>query len=432
MLRRLIIPLVCGYAFLGRMSAQEVVIMREQKAKIPKAEAVAENRARLQRALEAKTEFHVEKAIRVQSVNAPEVQTQPGVARPVIVHAQRQQQIAAQPAKPEVQTARAIPAQSPNVKAGKPEVIPVTSAPQQIRKSVTQAQPNVARAAIVQVQTQRQAAPQPAKPAVQTARTVAVPPATMQTHKPEAIASSSPKKEIRQADTLAVQSVSLQGATAFTKLANGFDFPIGKPDAQGYYKARGFRSKGHLGEDWDGVRGGDTDLGDPIYCIGDGVVVFARDCHQGWGNVIIVRHAFREGGTVKNVDSLYGHLQKILVRRGQTIKRGQQIAAIGNAHGLYDAHLHLEVRKNIAIGMSRDKFAQDSSNYYDPSDFIAAHRHLQSTGASYRVAMNTFTYDSRIQWDKLRNYSHARSGGGSSESAYALKKALASQSSSAH
>src|SRR6266480_4801136 len=328
MLRRLIITLVCGYAFLGRMSAQEVVIMREQKAKIPKAEAVAEDRARLQRALAAKTEFHVEKAIRVQSVNAPEVQTQPGVARPVIVHAQRQQQITPQPAKPEVQTARAIPVQAPNVQAAKPEVITVTSAPQQIRQSVTQPQPNVARAVIVQVQAQPQAAPQPAKPAVQTARTVAVPPASMQTHKPEAIASSSPKKEIRQADTHAAQSVSLQGATAFTKLANGFDFPVGKPDAQGYYKARGFRSHGHLGEDWDGVRGGDTDLGDPIYCIGDGVVVFARDCHQGWGNVIIVRHSYRENGVVKNIDSLYGHLDKMLVHRGQAVARGQEIATM--------------------------------------------------------------------------------------------------------
>lgn len=224
------------------------------------------------------------------------------------------------------------------------------------------------------------------------------------------------------------QSISFSSQTAFTKLADGFDFPVGKGEARGYYKARGFRSHGHLGEDWDGVGGGDTDLGDPVYVIGDGVVVFARDCHQGWGNVIIVRHAFREGGNVRNVDSLYGHLNKILVHRGQTVKRGQQIAEIGNAHGLYDAHLHLEVRKNITIGMSRDKFAQDFTNYYDPSDFIASHRHLQSSGASTRVAMNTFTYDSRIPWDKLRNYSHARTGGGSSESAYALKKALASQS----
>jgi murein DD-endopeptidase MepM/ murein hydrolase activator NlpD len=222
--------------------------------------------------------------------------------------------------------------------------------------------------------------------------------------------------------------VNFSGQTAFIKVADGFDLPVGHGDAKGYYKARGFRSNGHLGEDWDGVGGGDTDLGDPVYCIGDGVVVFARDCHQGWGNVVIVRHAYREAGSVRNIDSLYGHLDRILVRHGQAVRRGQQIATIGNAHGLYDAHLHLEVRKNITIGMSRDKFAKDLSNYYDPSQFIAAHRRLQGGGASYRVAMNTFTYDSRIRWDRLRNYAHAHTGGGSSESAYALKKALATQS----
>ncbi|HJT46066.1 MAG TPA: peptidoglycan DD-metalloendopeptidase family protein [Chthoniobacterales bacterium] len=219
------------------------------------------------------------------------------------------------------------------------------------------------------------------------------------------------------------------GQTAFVRLADGFDMPVGKPDAHGYYRARGFRSHGHMGEDWDGVGGGDTDLGDPVSVIADGVVVFARDCHQGWGNVIIVRHAYRDGLGTRYIDSLYGHLDKIMVKRGQGVKRGQQIATIGNAHGLYDAHLHLEIRKNLEIGMSRDKFAQDSSNYYDPSQFITSHRHIQSSGASCRVAMNTFTYDSRIHWDKLKNYSGRRTGGGQSESAYALKKALASPSS---
>ena len=217
--------------------------------------------------------------------------------------------------------------------------------------------------------------------------------------------------------------------TAFIKLADGFDYPVGRPDAQGYYKARGFRSHGHLGEDWDGVGGGDTDLGDPIYTIGDGLVVFARDCHMGWGNVVIIRHSYREGGTIKTVDSLYGHLLAILVRKGQAVTRGQKIATMGTAHGLYDAHLHLEIRKNIEIGMSRAAFAQDFSNYYDPTQFIIAHRHLQGGGGNYRVAMNTFTHDARIQWDKVRNYSHAHTGGGTSESSAALKRALATKTS---
>jgi murein DD-endopeptidase MepM/ murein hydrolase activator NlpD len=221
-------------------------------------------------------------------------------------------------------------------------------------------------------------------------------------------------------------ALNLHSETAITKLANGFDFPVGKPDAQGYYKARGFRSHGHLGEDWDGIRGGDTDLGDPIYSIGHGVVVFARDCHMGWGNVVIIRHAFREDGTVKNIDSLYGHLNTILVRRGQAVSRGEEIGTMGTAHGIYDAHLHFEIRKNLEIGMSRAAFARDLSNYYDPTQFILSHRQLPATKGGYRIAMNTFTRDANIRWDERRNYSQSSSSG-TSESGAALKRALASQ-----
>jgi hypothetical protein len=148
---------------------------------------------------------------------------------------------------------------------------------------------------------------------------------------------------------------------------------------------------------------------------------------MGWGNVIIVRHVFRDGGAIRNIDSLYGHLQKILVHRGQAVKRGQQIATLGNANGLYDAHLHLEIRKNIEIGMSRAAFARDFNNYCDPSQFIASHRVLPKSYGSFRVAMDTFRNDEKIRWDKVRRYSGHRGGSGS-ESAVALKKALASQS----
>ena len=144
---------------------------------------------------------------------------------------------------------------------------------------------------------------------------------------------------------------------------------------------------------------------------------------MGWGNVIIVRHAYQENGTIKNIDSLYGHLGSILVRRGQAVSRGQKIGTIGTAHGLYDAHLHLEIRKNIEIGMSRASFARDLSNYCEPSQFILAHRHLQASSRKYRIAMNTFTHDMLINWDDARNYS--RYHGGTGESAAALKEALA-------
>ncbi len=260
------------------------------------------------------------------------------------------------------------------------------------------------------------------------AHSIAAVPASLQTRRDSSNAlTRAALVQNNSAESVIPSPVNDHFETAFTKLADGFDFPVGRPDAQGYYRARGFRSHGHLGEDWDGVGGGDTDLGDPIYSIGDGLVVFARDCHMGWGNVVIIRHSYREGGAIRTIDSLYGHLLAILVRNGQAVARGQKIATMGTAHGLYDAHLHLEIRKNIEIGMSRAAFAQDFSNYYDPSNFITAHRHLQNSTGSYRVAMNTFTRDSRIRWDKVRNYSHAHTGGGTSQSAAALKRALAAK-----
>jgi murein DD-endopeptidase MepM/ murein hydrolase activator NlpD len=233
-----------------------------------------------------------------------------------------------------------------------------------------------------------------------------------------------PKVEAPQEPIVNVQLPSGPMETAFTKLADGFDFPVGKPESEGYYKARGFRSGGHMGEDWDGIRGGDTDFKDPIYCIGDGIVVFARDVHLGWGNVVIVRHAYRESGTIKHIDSLYGHLHSILVSRGQRVARGQQVGTMGTAHGQYDAHLHLEIRKNLEIGMSRSKFQKNLSNYYDPSQFIASHRHLSGGGANFRVAMNTFTHDSAYHFDTQRDFSARKRS--TAQSSAALKRAVSS------
>ncbi|MCX6973339.1 MAG: M23 family metallopeptidase [Verrucomicrobia bacterium] len=174
-------------------------------------------------------------------------------------------------------------------------------------------------------------------------------------------------------------------------LADGFDQAVGKPDAKGYYIFRGFWPNGHLGEDWNGNGGGDTDMGDPVYAIADGVVVFSDDYKRRWGNVVIVRHAYREkNGSTVFVDSLYGHLDKRQVRMYQVVKRGQQIGTIGNCHGVYAAHLHLEIRKNLKIGMNRSAFAKDYSNYYSPRSFIAEHRSMSGRGETVSIPVDSF------------------------------------------
>jgi len=179
-------------------------------------------------------------------------------------------------------------------------------------------------------------------------------------------------------------------STVRTRLADGFDFPVGKPDADGYYISRGFRANGHLGEDWNGARGGNTDLGDPVYCVANGFVVFARDARLGWGNVVIVRHLFLEGGRLVTADSLYAHLDKIMAREGQQLVKGAQVGTIGTNRGMYEAHLHFEMRKNIAIGVDHSAFKRDLSNYYLPSPFINARRKLSGAGRSGVIQVNTF------------------------------------------
>ncbi len=179
--------------------------------------------------------------------------------------------------------------------------------------------------------------------------------------------------------------------TAPVRVADGFQRPVGpNGSGEGYYIARGYRPNGHLGEDWNGVRGGDTDLGDPVYSTANGVVVFAKNYHVGWGNVIIIRHAYYEGSDLKYLDSLYGHLLDFKVSEGEQVRRGQLIAHIGNNNGMYDAHLHFEMRKNLTIGMYRSSFLRDFSNYFSPNDFVVAHQTCPHGDRSARVPINTF------------------------------------------
>lgn len=189
---------------------------------------------------------------------------------------------------------------------------------------------------------------------------------------------------------LAVTGAALAANTASVRLAEGFGLPVGIENGKKYYKARGMRPNGHLGEDWNGIGGGNTDLGDPVHAVGNGLVVYARDFRAGWGNVVIVRHAYREGVGIKYVDSLYGHLHKIFVREGQRVDRGDKVGTIGTAHGQYSAHLHFEMRKDLRIGMYRSMFKRDYSAYFDPTQFIIRHGGGGGGGRTVSVPINTF------------------------------------------
>ena len=177
-----------------------------------------------------------------------------------------------------------------------------------------------------------------------------------------------------------------------SKLADGFDFPVGKPDGAGYYVFRGFSQYGHLGEDWNGKGGGNTDLGDPVYSIGHGVVLFSRDYKRGWGNVVIIRHAYRaKNGQIAFIDSLYGHLKNRYCSVGDRVTRGQKIGTIGRGpYNMYTAHLHFEIRKDLRVGMRRDLYPKTYATYHSPRYFVGAHRNLRYESRMVRIPINTF------------------------------------------
>lgn len=158
-------------------------------------------------------------------------------------------------------------------------------------------------------------------------------------------------------------------------VADGFDFPVGDGDAIEYYDAQKFGENDHLGEDWNGVGGGDTDFGDPVLAVADGVVIVSRDYLGGWGNVVRIVHNIGSKEQPRYVESFSAHLDRVEVEAGQVVRRGQLIGTIGDAHGLYLAHLHFEMRDRINMPVGPG-YSSERAGYLDPTAFIKRYRQL--------------------------------------------------------
>ncbi|MEF3694032.1 MAG: peptidoglycan DD-metalloendopeptidase family protein, partial [Candidatus Cloacimonadota bacterium] len=170
-------------------------------------------------------------------------------------------------------------------------------------------------------------------------------------------------------------------------VSDGFDYPVGSTgyatqssDGDGWYNAQDYLNyySGygyHLGEDWNGEGGGNTDLGQPVYASSNGTVVYRGNGGTGWGNVIIIRHQLSSGTLV---ETLYAHLNSMSVNNGQDVNRRSQIGTIGDAGGLYSAHLHYELRYSncTSWGSPGSGYSSTSSptGWTDPSNFINNNR----------------------------------------------------------
>ncbi|MDO8972957.1 peptidoglycan DD-metalloendopeptidase family protein [Reyranella sp.] len=178
-------------------------------------------------------------------------------------------------------------------------------------------------------------------------------------------------------------------------LATRFRHPLGNgaitpaADGDGYYVAQGFNEPNpdvggsfHLGVDWNGDGGGDTDLGRPVYAVANGAVIAVVSNQgastTGFGNYVVIRHDLPEptlvdGVSVTRVNSLYAHLDNVSgLSVGSVVSIGQQIGALGKSGNADAAHLHFEMTRGDVLPISDDGYnpAGAPGAWIDPVSFI--------------------------------------------------------------
>jgi len=119
----------------------------------------------------------------------------------------------------------------------------------------------------------------------------------------------------------AIQPVSNKN---LSRMASGYGYRI-----HPIYKTR----KLHTGMDFSAKNGTE------IYATGDGVISKIRRSKRGYGNHVKINHGF-------GYETLYAHMSKYIVKRGQKVKRGEVIGYVGNTGTSVAPHLHYEVHKD--------------------------------------------------------------------------------------
>ena len=127
--------------------------------------------------------------------------------------------------------------------------------------------------------------------------------------------------------------------------------------------------RAHLGVDYA------APTGTPVRTIGDGMVEFAG-VQSGYGNVVTINHG-KENATV------YAHLSKINVQKGQKVSQSDIIGLVGSTGWSTGPHLHFEFRVN---GVHQDPVTMARQSESLPIN-TAAKAQFDSTAAMVRVAL---------------------------------------------
>lgn len=122
------------------------------------------------------------------------------------------------------------------------------------------------------------------------------------------------------AHTPAIQPVSNK---ELTRIASGFGYRIDP-----IYKT----TKMHAGIDFTAPQG------TPIYATAEGTAKIAGNSGNGYGNHVVLNHGY-------GYETLYGHMIRVKVRPGQSVKRGEVIGWVGSTGKSTGPHCHYEVHK---------------------------------------------------------------------------------------
>lgn len=98
--------------------------------------------------------------------------------------------------------------------------------------------------------------------------------------------------------------------------------------------------------------------GTDIYATANGIVE-SQGWRQGFGNCVVIDHGF-------NYKTLYAHMHRIFVRKGQSVHRGEIIGHVGNTGKSTGPHLHYEVHhKGSPVDPRNYYFLDLSHEEYD-------------------------------------------------------------------
>jgi murein DD-endopeptidase MepM/ murein hydrolase activator NlpD len=135
------------------------------------------------------------------------------------------------------------------------------------------------------------------------------------------------------------------------------------------YNAQPFLTNRHLGDDINGIGGWNSDFGDPVYAIGNGLVTYSGIPSPGWGKSISLAHRTDPADPGAVTQSFYSHLSELFTAVGDVVGGGDHIGSVGNSDGRYLAHLHLEVRKGTTTDPG-EGYNETALNRLDPTLFL--------------------------------------------------------------